>query len=237
VNYGGMKMESSIMERHLDEELSKLNTNLLKMATLAEEAIHNSIEALKKRDKNLAKKVIENDQRIDELEIEIEEEIIDLLALFQPMAIDLRFITTGMHINAGLERIADLTVNISQRVLDVSDQPLLKPLVEIPQLALQAKSMVNNSINAFVKRDEEMAKQVILSDKKSNTLRTMIINELINDYMIKDGTTVTRAVPLLLVARDLERICDHAAAIAEDVIYMVQAKMVKHHRERLEKSE
>ncbi len=223
------------MERHLDEELSKLKTNLLKMATLVEEAIHKSIDALKKRDKDLANKVIEEDQRIDELEIEIEEEIIELLALFQPMAIDLRFITTGMHINAELERIADLTVNISQRVLEVADQPLLKPLIDIPKLASQAKTMVHNSIDSFVKRDEDMAKKVILSDNESNKLRTLIIKELINDYMVKDGTTAPRAVPLLLVARDLERICDHASAIAEDVIYMIQAKMVKHHRERLQK--
>jgi len=221
------------MERHLDEELSKLNTHLLKMATLVEEAIYKSIEALKCRDKELAEKVIEDDERIDELEIVIEEQIIDLLALFQPMAIDLRFITTGMHINAELERIADLTVNICQRVVDVADEPLLKPLIDIPKLATQAMSMVHNSIDSFVKRDEGLARNIILSDKESNKLRTLIIKELIEDYMVKDGTTVPRAVPLLLITRDLERICDHAAAIAEDVIYMVQAKIVKHHRERL----
>ena len=223
------------MERHLDEELSKLNTNLLKMATLVEEAIYKSIDALKRQDKDLAEQVIAHDERIDELEIEIEEAIIDLLALFQPMAIDLRFITTGMHINAELERIADLTVNISQRVLDVADDPILRPLTDISKLAEKARAMVHSSIDAFVKKDEDTAKQIILSDKDSNKLRNAIIKELINDYMVKDGTTVPRAVPLLLVARDLERICDHASAIAEDVIYMVQAKMVKHHRERLEK--
>ncbi len=221
------------MERYLDEELSKLNTNLLKMATLAEEAIHKSVDALKKRDKGLAEKVIKDDQRIDELEIEIEEEAIELLALFQPMASDLRFITTGMHINAELERIADLTVNISQRVFDLADQPILKPLVDIPKLANQAKLMVKDSIDSFVKHDQELAKKVIFSDKESNRLRTAIIKELIDEHMMKDSTTVTRAVPLLLVARDLERICDHATAIAEDVIYMVQAKVIKHHRELL----
>lgn len=221
------------MERHLDEELSRLNTNLLKMAALVEESIHKSIEALKNRNKDLAQKVIENDQRIDKMEIRNEEEIIDLLALFQPMASDLRFITTGMHINAELERIADLAVNISQRVWEVADQPLLKPLIDIPKLADQAKFMVRNAIDAFVNRKEDVAKKVILSDKKSNKLRTLIMQELINDYMVKDGTTTPRAVPLLLIARDLERICDHAASIAEDVIYMINAKIIKHHRERL----
>ncbi len=221
------------MERHLDEELSKLNTNLLKMAALVEEAIHRSIEALKKRDKDLAQKIIDDDQEIDEMEIQIEEEIIDLLALFQPMAGDLRLITTGMHINAELERIADLTVNIAQRVLEVADQPLVMPLVEIPRLANQAKLMVRRAIDAFVNQKEDIAKNVILSDKDSNKLRTVIMKELINDCMVKDGTTAPRAVPLLLVARDLERICDHASSIAEDVIYMIKAKVVKHHRERL----
>ena len=221
------------MERHLDEELKKLNTDLLMMAAKVEEAIHRSIEALKKRDKDMALKVIQDDEAIDEMEIKIEEEIIELLALFQPMAVDLRFITTGMHINAGLERIADLTVNISQRVLDIADREHLKPLVDIPKLADQAKSMVKKAIDAFVNKNERMAKEVILSDRESNNLRTAVIRELIDDYMVKDGTTVPRAVPLLLITRDLERICDHAAAIAEDVIYMVRARIIKHHRERL----
>lgn len=222
------------MERHLDEELKKLNTNLLKMATMVEASIHLSIEALKNRDKELAEKIIIDDEKIDSMEIEIEEHIIELFALFQPMAIDLRFITTGMHINAELERIADLTVNISQRVQEIADKPLLKPLIDIPNLAGQAKTMVKNAIDSFVHKNEELARQVILSDKESNNIRTAIVKELINDYMVKDGGTVTRAVPLLLIARDLERICDHAASIAEDVIYMINAKMVKHHRERLE---
>ena len=221
------------MQRHLDEELERLNTDLLTMAAKVEEAIHRSVESLKRRDKEMAQKVIQCDQDIDEMEIKIEEEIIDLLALFQPMAIDLRFITTGMHINAELERIADLTVNISQRVLDLADQPLLKPLVKIPTLANQAKMMVKNTIDAFVKKEEQLAKDVIFSDKESNSLRTLIMKELINDYMVKDGETVSWAVPLLLITRDLERICDHAVSIAEDVIYMVHAKVVKHHRERL----
>lgn len=225
------------MERYLDQELSALNLNLLKMATLVEEAIYKSMDALKKQDADLAQEVIEQDGRIDALEIEIEKAAIDILALFQPMAIDLRFITTGMQINTELERIADLTVNISQRALEVCEQPLFKPLEDISLLATQAKSMVRNAIDAFVKRDEELAKQIIVSDAESNQLRTRIISALIHEYMMKDGATVPSAVSLLLVARDLERICDHASAIAEDVIYMIHAKMVKHHRERLEKIE
>ncbi len=221
------------MERHLDEELKKLNTDLLTMAALSEEAIHKSVEALKNRDKRLAQEVIEADNKIDDLEIKIEEHAIEILALFQPMAKDLRFLTTGMRINTDLERIADMAVNISQRALELADLPMLKPLIDIPKLAENAKRMVKNAIDAFVKHDEELAKNVILSDKESNRLRTIIMQELINDYMVKDGTTATRAVPLLLIARDLERISDHATNIAEEVIYMIEAKVVKHHLEEL----
>lgn len=219
--------------RHFDEELGVLNTSLLKMASLTEEAIYNSIEALKNRDKKKAELVIKRDSKIDEMELTIEESAIDLLALRQPMAVDLRFITTGMKINAELERIADLAVNISQRVLEIADQPLLKPLIDIPKLSELARKMVKNAIDAFVNHDEGLAKKVIFSDTEVDNLKNLIQKELINDYMAKDGKTAPRAVPLLLVARHLERICDHATNIAEDVIYMVQAKVVKHHPEKL----
>ena len=225
------------MKRHFDEELKKMNTDLLKMATMAEEAIYKSIEALKNQDKKLSQVVIDDDKRIDELELVIEERAIDLLALRQPMAGVLRFITTGMKINAELERIADLAVNIAQRVKELTDAPLLKPLIDIPKLTTVATKMVKDSIDAFVNRDENLAKRVILSDPEADRLRNLIYEELINDYVVKDGTTAPRAVSLILVARHLERICDHATNIAEDVIYMVQAKIIKHHLERLEHNE
>jgi len=221
------------MKRHFDYELKNLNTNILKMATLAEEAIYKSIEALKNRDLELAKAVVSEDQKIDELELVIEETAIDLLALKQPIARDLRSITTGMKINAELERIADLAVNIAQRVLELSDQPILKPLIDIPKLTDVARKMVKDVIDAFVNNDENLAKKVIFSDSEADNLRNLIQDELINDYMSKDASTATRAVPLLLIARHLERICDHATNIPEDVIYMIQAKVVKHHPEKL----
>ena len=217
------------MQRHFDDELHKLNTNLLKMASLSEEAIHRSLEALKGRDKKLAQSVIDDDAKIDALENMIDEEGIDLLALFQPMARDLRLITTAMKINAELERIADLCVNISQRTLEIADQPLLKPLIDIPKLAENAKKMVKNSIDAFVNKDKILAREVILSDKVSNDLRNHIMQELVDNYMTKDGSTAPRAIALLLMTRDFERISDHAKNIAEDVIYIVEAKVVKHH--------
>lgn len=221
------------MERHFHENLTLFKTKLLHMAALTEESIYLVMESLKQQSVERAETVIRNDRIIDDLENEIEEMAIDLLALQQPMAVDLRFIATGMKINAELERIADLCVNIAQRVFDLAGQPLLKPLIDIPRLAEIARYMVKESINAFVEKDQELARQVILSDTESDALRNAVQKELIEEYMVKDGSCAPRAVPLLLIARHLERICDHATYIAEDVIYMVRAKMVKHRPEEL----
>jgi phosphate transport system protein len=203
------------------------------MGAFAEEAIYKSVEALKNRDKGLAKSVIDNDVIVDKLELEIDEKCVDLIARYQPMAKDLRFITTGMKVNAELERITDIAVDIAQRTLELIDKPLLKPLVDIPKLAAVAQNMVKRAIDAFVKEDSELAKKVMLSDPEADQLRDAIQKELVEDYMVKDGSTAPRAVQLLLITRFLERICDHATNIAEDIIYMVQAAVVKHHPERL----
>ena len=221
------------MERHVDQELKELNKDILRMGALAEEAIYKSVEALKNRDKELAKGVIDNDSNVDKLELVVDEKCIDLIARYQPMAKDLRFITTGMKINSELERIADIAVDIAQRILEIVDKPLLKPLVDIPKLAAVAQNMVKISIDAFVKGDIALAKKVLSSDSEADQLRNEIQKELIEDYMVKDGTTAPRAVQLLLIARFLERICDHTTNIAEDVIYMVQAEVVRHHPEKL----
>ena len=222
------------MERHLDHELKELNNEILKMGAYAEEAIFKSIEALKNRDGKLAQDVISNDVNVDALELAVDEKCIDLIARYQPMAKDLRIITTGMKINAELERITDIAVDISQRTLELVDKPLLKPLVDIPKLASVAQDMVKTAIDSFVKGDIALAKKVLLSDPEADRLRNLIHKELVEDYMIKDASTAPRAVQLLLVARFLERICDHATNIAEDVIYMVQAEVVKHHPEKLQ---
>lgn len=221
------------MERHFDEELKDLNNDILKIGAYAEEAIFKSIEALKNRDDELARKVIENDVRVDQLELDIDEKCIDLIARHQPMARDLRFITTGMKLNTELERIADIAVDIAQRTLEVIDKPPLKPLVDIPRLAAVAQKMVKMAIDSFVKGDVELAKKVLAMDVEANNLRNAIHKELVEDYMMKDASTSPRAVQFLLIARFLERICDHTTNIAEDVIYMIQAKVVKHHPENL----
>lgn len=224
------------MERHFDTELTDLKGNILHMGDLVEEAIIDSVEALKQLSKDKAQKVINEDKFIDEQELKIDEECLDLLALRQPMAVDLRFITMAMKISTDLERMADLAVDISQRVLELADKPLLKPLVDIPKLTLLAQKMTRDSISSFVNKDAELARSVILSDREADNLRDLVQQELLNDYISKNKSTIPRAIPLLLVARHLERICDHATNIAEDVIYMVEAKVVKHHPEKLDEN-
>ncbi len=221
------------MERHIDEDLDNFKTDLLKMAALTEIAIHKSVEALKNQDKKTALTVIQDDQVIDDFENKLEEEAILLFALHQPMAKDLRLITTGMRISTDLERIADLTVNISQRVLEIADKQSLSSMDHIVKLAANAKQMVKGAIDAFVNKDPEVAKRVIFSDKESNHLRNMIMTELVEQHIKKNPAVANQAVALLLVARDLERISDHATNIAEDVIYLIRAKIVKHHLDEL----
>jgi phosphate transport system protein len=221
------------MKRHFDDELSELKKSVLEMSSLAQRAIHASIESLKKLDGELAKIVIEDDKVIDELENAINDQCLDMLALHQPMASDLRLIAMTMNIATDLERIADLAVDIAERTLEICDKPLLKPLVDIPQLALLAQDMTQRSTDAFLNGDIEMAKDIILLDTQADKLRDDVQEELITGYMAKDSATVTRALPLLLVARHLERICDHATNIAEDVIFLYSARVVKHHKELL----
>jgi len=225
------------MQRFFDEELKALNQKILKMALLTQESIHKSIDALKERNAGLAGKVITDDAQIDFLENSIDDDVFNMIALHQPVASDLRFLMTALKVNADLERIADLAVDIAQRVVELVDQPLLKPLIDIPKLSAVAQKMIKDVIDAYINKDVALARQVCLSDTEADKLRDLIQNELINDYMAKDPKSATRAVPLLLIARYLERICDHATNIAEDVIYMVEAKVVKHHHEKLKGEE
>jgi len=225
------------MERHLDQDLTDLSNQILKIGAFAQEAIFKSVEALKNRDREMAKSVIEMDTYIDNLEIQIDEKCIDLIARYQPMAKDLRFITTGMKINAELERIADIAVDIAQRTLELINKPLLKPLIDIPKLTALAQDMLKMSITSFIASDTALAKKVLLSDRQADQLRNAIQKELIEEYLTKDPSSAPRAVQLLLIARFLERICDHTTNIAEDVIYMVKAQIVRHHPEKIKNGE
>ncbi|MFH1779031.1 MAG: phosphate signaling complex protein PhoU [Candidatus Omnitrophota bacterium] len=224
------------MERHFDEELNRLNSQLLRQASLVEEAIAKSIKSLVDRDSNLAQKVLESDEEINMLEIDIDELCLRLLALYQPAAIDLRFITSAMKINSDLERMGDLAVNIAERSLDLVKQPLLKPLIDIPRMAELAQKMVRDVLNAFVNKDAELAREVCRKDDEVDSLDDQVFRELLT-YMMQDPKNITRAVDLMLVGRHLERIADHATNIGEDVVYFVKGKTIKHHIEEKQKEQ
>ncbi|NOX98043.1 MAG: phosphate signaling complex protein PhoU [Nitrospirae bacterium] len=215
-------------ERHFDEELKLLKERLLQMASRAEEAIARSVKSLVNRDSPLAEQVIKLDPLIDALEIEVDEQCLKLLALRQPIAIDLRFITSAMKINSELERIGDQAVNIAERSLELVKEPRLKPLIDIPRMATLSQGMVKDSLDAFVNKDAALARSVCESDDEVDNLNEQIFRELLT-YMIQDTSTISRAVHLMLIGRHLERIADHATNVAENVIYFVKGKTIKHH--------
>jgi len=212
---------------HFQRELLKLNDLILKMGGMVEQSIFNSVEALKRTDAKMAQDVINMDDTIDVVELEVDDLCLELLATQQPMAVDLRFITTGMRIGSDLERIGDLAVDIAQRAIELSSQPLLKPLIDIPKMAELAEKMVHRALDSFVKRDANLARSLWQDEEKADGYRDLIHEELI-EFMSKDPSTTSRALPLILISRHLERIADHATNIAEDVVYMVEGKVIKH---------
>jgi phosphate transport system protein len=220
----------SKMERPFDEELKELKEKLLEMASRAEEQIALAVRGLKDRDEKMACQVLEREEAVNLLDIEIDEMAMRLLALRQPMAADLRFITSAMKIGSDLERIGDLAVNIAERTMDLLKAPQLKPLIDIPRMAEVAQEMVRDALSAFINDDDRLAKEVCERDDIVDQLNDQVFRELLT-YMIQDSRTISRAVDLILVGRHLERIADHATNIAEDVIYMVRGKTIKHHVE------
>ncbi len=215
------------MERQLDQELNLLKEKLLKMASLAEESIAKSIKSLVKRDSTFAQEVIEEDTKIDLLEVEINNLSLKLLALKQPMACDLRFITSAMKISAHLERIGDQAVNIAERSLELITQPLLKPLIDIPRMAELTQEMVKNSIGFLINNDVSSAEELWKTENVIDDLNSQIFRELLT-YMIEDPKTIKRAIALILVGRHLERISDLSTDIVEEVVYIVNGKNIKH---------
>jgi phosphate transport system protein len=221
------------VETHFQKELDELKERLLKMAAMVEEAIRDSVQALVKRDSDLAQKIIEREDRINKMEIAIDEMCLRLLALRQPMAVDLRFITSAMKITTDLERMGDQAVNISERAIALSQEPQLKPYIDLPRMAEITQSMVKDVLNAFVNRDSKLARSVCERDDLVDGLNEQVMRELLT-YMMADTKTISRAVHLVIIARCLERIADHATNIAEDVIFMVDALVIKHHADEKE---
>jgi phosphate transport system protein len=215
------------MQRHFHEELEALKQTLLAMGGLVEDQIRRVMRALLERDDALAQEVIDRDQQVNAYDVEVDETCVSLLALHQPTAGDLRFITTAMKIVTDLERMGDQAVNIAQRVLELNREPQLKPYIDLPRMAERAQRMVKESLDAFVARDTELARRVCAEDAEVDALKEQIFRELLT-FMMEDARTIPRAIRLILISRFLERLADHATNIAEMVIYLVDAKMVRH---------
>jgi phosphate transport system protein len=215
------------------KELQELKENLLKMATQVEGMIHDAVQSLVKRDSDLANQIFSREKQINELELFIDEMCLKLLALRQPLAVDLRFVTSAMKIITDLERMGDQAVNIAERALSLNQEPQLKPYIDLPRMAEIAQTMVKDVLDAFVNRDIQLARSVCERDDLVDGLNDQVVRELLT-YMMSDPKTITRAVHLMIVARCLERIADHATNIAEDVIFMVSALVIKHHADAKE---
>jgi phosphate transport system protein len=215
------------MERHFDQELADLKEHLLRMAGFAEQNVAQALKALVQRDHSLAKKVDADDSQLDKLEIEIDNRCIKLLALRQPIATDLRFITMAMKISSELERIGDQAVNIAHRAEELNKEPLLKPLVDIPRMADHAQGMIHDGLDAFVYAKPDLAREVVKRDVKVDLLNRQLHREL-TSFMIEDPHTITRCLNLMSVAHNLERIADHATNIAEDIVYLYEGRDIRH---------
>lgn len=215
------------MVRHFDEELADLKQKILRMGSLVESQIREALQALIERSDDLANQVIQNDRKVNTIDVEVDEMCLELLALKQPTARDLRFITTAMKISTELERMSDLAENISERVIELNEEAQLKPYIDIPLMADRANRMVVQSLDSFVHADAELARQVLAEDDYVDSLHEQIFRELLS-FMIENPKTITRAIRLSFVSKAIERIADHATNVAELVVYMVEGKIIRH---------
>jgi phosphate transport system protein len=216
------------MERHhFEAELQNLRNLLLTMGGMVEERVHRAVHALVHRSEEDAKRIIASDKEINDLQMDVDNRCLKLLATQSPLAVDLRLITSAMKINADLERIGDQAVNVAESVLVLIPQPPLKPLIDIPRMAGIAEKMIRDALDAFVKRDAELARDVLRRDDEVDELKDQVFRELLT-YMMADPGTIQRALSLILISRNLERIADHATNIAEDVIFIAEARDVRH---------
>ena len=221
-------MASERHVRHFQEELEHLKARLLEMGGLAEERVRLVLRGLVERDVAVLDEVLTGDPAINKLHIEVDDRCFRLLALHQPMAADLRAIVSAVKINTDLERVGDLAVNIAEAAQRYTTHPPVKKLIDIPRMASIAQTMLRDALDAFVRRDLARAQAVLNEDDRLDTLKTQIFRELLT-YMLQDPSTIEPALDLILISRHLERIGDHATNIAEDVIFIVSARDVRHH--------
>ncbi len=215
------------MQRHFDEELTQLKEQILRMGSLVEQQVQGAIQALVDRDSDLARRVIQNDRQVNTMDVEVDENCIRLLALHQPTARDLRFITTAMKISTELERMSDLAENICERAIELNEEPQLKPYIDIPRMANWGLTMVKESLDAFVNRDAGLARKVCGDDDFVDDLTEQLFRELLS-FMMENPATISRAIRLTFIAKYIERISDHATNVAELVVYLVEGKIIRH---------
>jgi phosphate transport system protein len=224
-------MEGFMLTQHTDkkygEDLKKLREDILYMGGLVEDQIQKAVSSLVERDSKLAETIIQRDHEVNRLDVEIDDLCIQLLALHQPAARDLRFITTALKITTDLERIGDMAVNICERALELNEEPQLKPYIDIPRMARISEKMIRESLDAFVREDTSLALKVCKEDQEVDDLNSQIFRETIT-FMIEDPHTVSRAMKISSVSKYLERIGDHATNIAEMVVFMVKGKSIRH---------
>jgi phosphate transport system protein len=213
--------------RQFDEELNALKERILRMGALVETQVANAIKALVERNTDLARNVIATDHQVNAYDVELDEECIRLLALRQPTASDLRFITTAMKISTDLERMSDLAEDICERALELAEEPQLKPYIDIPRMAEHARMMVKEALDAFVNRNADLARKVCREDDFVDELTGQVFRELLS-YMMEDPQTIRRAIRITFVAKYIERIADHATNVAEMVVYLVEGKIIRH---------
>jgi phosphate transport system protein len=214
--------------RHFQEELEQLKTRLLEMGGMAEEEVRLAVKALTDSDPDLVDRVLVGDEPLNALHIEIDNRCFTLLALYQPMAADLRTIVAAVKINTDLERVGDLAVNIAEAARRYRTHAPVKKLIDIPRMATIAQTMLRDALDAFVRRDIDLAQHVLSEDDRLDDLKTQIFRELLT-FMLQDPTTIEPSLDLILISRHLERIGDHATNIAEDVIFIISARDVRHH--------
>ena len=215
------------MQRHFDKDIAELTELLLRFGAMVEDSISHSIRALLERDTELAEQVIRRDDDIDKMELEIDAATLQLIAKMQPAAVDLRFVATIMKVTPDLERIGDLAVDVCERVIELNREPQLKPLIEIPRMARISQEMVRQALDAFVRRDAQLARQVIARDDEVDALTEKSFRELLT-YMLEDSKNISRAIRLTFTGKYFERIADGATNIAEMVVYLVEGKVIKH---------
>lgn len=217
--------------RHFAQELEELNQAVLQMGGFVESSMHCSVQALQERDERLANRIIGDEPRINQMEMDIDSRVTRLLALQQPVAKDLRFLTSVFKINGDLERVGDLAVHIARRTISLTRRPPMRTLLDIPKMASLAEDMLHKSLDAFVKQDAELAESVLPADAEVNQLRDRVFAELVH-VMQTEPENVPSALDLMFVARHLERTADHSANIAEDVIFLVRGEDIRHHAMR-----